>query len=800
MRLVPIVAACIGIGAPAALAQWAVFENEGAARMIAAPGLGLSDPEEKAYAWGDVDHDGDIDLVVARRGPFTPGGPKRNVLFINEGVADGHSFNGVLVDRTDDLAVASDVGGSGFLDLTNDRDIILIDVNNDTWLDAVTGVTYGTGPKWMTHHRVYLNLGVQAGEWQGFRYEEGRIPQLVQAPNACAAAGGDVTGDGFADLYFTTYNSSVLEDHLLINDGTGHFTDQTSTRMTSGMIQSSFGTGGQIVDFNQDGWKDVLKSENGPVKILYNAGSGFFNQFETASSGAHYDVSSHDLNNDGLPDLVISDDGTDRYRLNEGVGGDGFANFANQTFFGASDGFGGDSAAGDLNKDGFNDVLISDCDVDVSGCDRRLHVFRNLANVPLVTMQETVTNGKVVNIPTSQMTGSHDVAVFDINGDTWPDIVIGRCAGHAVWVNQPPIGILFTYPGGLPTLVPPDTGADLVVHLEPIGGADIMAGSVKVFASVNGGPFVEQSASSVGNGDYQAPLPGAACGSPIDFYVMAQLESGETFTDPSNAPNSAYGAMAALGTDIALLDQIEEDVSAWTTENAGAPSDIGQWEQSDPIPTLFNSALAAPDDDATPGHEKFKAFVTENGETGGGAGATDVDGGPFHLISPLIDLSGADATISYARWFFSDGIPGTHVPDALSVSVSADDGLTWVPVPEHTTGGTGSAWEIVAFDVSDYVEPTGQVRVRFSTSDLPNNSVTEAAIDDFKVARIDCGTVPCPSDLNQDGAVSVEDMVTVVLDWGCTDPPGPCTGDVNQDGTVDVQDMVEVVLAWGACP
>ena len=39
----------------------------------------------------------------------------------------------------------------------------------------------------------------------------------------------------------------------------------------------------------------------------------------------------------------------------------------------------------------------------------------------------------------------------------------------------------------------------------------------------------------------------------------------------------------------------------------------------------------------------------------------------------------------------------------------------------------------------------------------------------------------------------------VILDWGCTDPPGPCTGDVNADGVVNVEDLVEVITEWGNC-
>jgi hypothetical protein len=36
------------------------------------------------------------------------------------------------------------------------------------------------------------------------------------------------------------------------------------------------------------------------------------------------------------------------------------------------------------------------------------------------------------------MTGTHDVAVFDINNDGWKDLVVGRCSSTWVWMNVPP--------------------------------------------------------------------------------------------------------------------------------------------------------------------------------------------------------------------------------------------------------------------------------------------------------------------------------------------------------------------------
>jgi hypothetical protein len=58
---------------------------------------------------------------------------------------------------------------------------------------------------------------------------------------------------------------------------------------------------------------------------------------------------------------------------------------------------------------------------------------------------------------------------------------------------------------------------------------------------------------------------------------------------------------------------------------------------------------------------------------------------------------------------------------------------------------------------------------------------------------------PCPADVDGNGEVDVDDLVQVILQWSCTDPPGPCSADVTRNGVVDVDDLVEVILAWGAC-
>ena len=82
--------------------------------------MGVDDPFEKDIAVGDVDKNGDPDVIVVRKARFSTPGGQPNVLFLNEG--------GTMVDRTADFIPQ-------FNDATDDRDVVLIDVNDDRWLD-----------------------------------------------------------------------------------------------------------------------------------------------------------------------------------------------------------------------------------------------------------------------------------------------------------------------------------------------------------------------------------------------------------------------------------------------------------------------------------------------------------------------------------------------------------------------------------------------------------------------------------------------------------------------------------------
>jgi subtilisin family serine protease len=346
-------------------------------------------------------------------------------------------------------------------------------------------------------------------------------------------------------------------------------------------------------------------------------------------------------------------------------------------------------------------------------------------------------------------------------------------------------------PDGIPELIPPD--APLVLNVRIRNGSEVcVPGSGAVYFRFDGGEFASGPLSESGGEDFQAVLPAPACGDVPEFYFSAAGSLGSVVYFPE------AGASAPLTTRVAvravLIDDNYESDLGWTVWNDASLA-TGAWERGVPV----SSSGAPPADFDGSG----QCYLTDNVMN------HDVDGGPTILTSPVLDASnGGELTMTYARWFSCDDIL-PPAQDFLDLAVSNDDGASWTLIGHYPSD---AAWVQESVRLSDYVVPTAQMRVRFSTMDQPNNSQTEAAIDAVQVVELYCHLANEIGDLNCDGQVNAFDIDPFVL--ALTSPETYATtfpncdymlADANCDGAVNAFDIDAFVVCLtdggcGACP
>lgn len=289
-----------------------------------------------------------------------------------------------------------------------------------------------------------------------------------------------------------------------------------------------------------------------------------------------------------------------------------------------------------------------------------------------------------------------------------------------LWLTFNPINV----PGDI---VPPSPNEQLVPIVVQVNDnvGTLNPSSVRLFFRLNGGSWQQQSMIEVADpGIYFGGVLNMGPGMAVDWYVEAMDTRNHVVRFPANAPTGFFSFIVATGTTTIFTDTFETAL-AWSVTNTSLTS--GAWVRADPVGTVLNGQPANPENDSVdPGAQ---CMFTGQGAVGGAVGAADVDGGPTVLTSPVFAIAGADAFIEYRRWFFND-----DGDDSLVVQVSNNGGASWVTV--ETVMGIQNSWVDRRFRVGSFVSPTNNVLVRFSTSDNPNNSVTEAAIDTVIVRRI----------------------------------------------------------------
>lgn len=258
----------------------ALYINDGTGNYVRKTDTGLTDMRGLTFAIGDIDGDGDLDLIL-NGGSYVDGNQDRTKVYKNDG--DGHFtlVNGTpFPNTTFNEILFADVDGDG------DQDVFVLGGSN-------APVT-----------KLYLNDGNG-----NFSESSQSFPQVFQG----MAAFADVDNDGDLDLIFSgaqSMSANTTLTKLYINNGAGNFTEALGmpfTNFTSGTVVFADVDGDNDLDVIFSGLMEVVSVSSSHTKLYLNDGSGNYT-LDTVNSfpNAYFsDIAFADVDNDGDLDMLF---------------------------------------------------------------------------------------------------------------------------------------------------------------------------------------------------------------------------------------------------------------------------------------------------------------------------------------------------------------------------------------------------------------------------------------------------------------------------------------------------------------
>lgn len=403
----------------------------------------------------DYDNDGRLDIFFANGAPLTDPTPKGTVPKKNGPQYWNRLYHQKPDGTFEDVTERAGLAGTGY-----STGVAVGDYDNDGYEDLyVAGYGHGT---------LYHNNG--NGTFTDVTAEAG----VAGSGWMTSAAWVDYDNDGRLDLAVARYMQWDFDDiycghreqgfrsycHpdifkpesmlLYHNDGNGKFTEMSHQ---AGVDKPGKGLGLAIADYDHDGWPDIfLANDSIPEYVFHNRGNGTFEEVGLPSgaaldgngtSFAGMGVDFADYNNDGWPDIVITDLANQRYALYTNLKDGSFDYSTSVTGLGAisllHSGWG--VRFFDYDNDGWKDLLIAQSHVmDTIQVNEPNLRYRE---PPLLLHNE---GGKKFTDVSSdsgeifhQQWAARGLAIGDLNNDGKMDAVVTSNDGPAwVLLNQTP--------------------------------------------------------------------------------------------------------------------------------------------------------------------------------------------------------------------------------------------------------------------------------------------------------------------------------------------------------------------------
>jgi alpha-tubulin suppressor-like RCC1 family protein len=310
------------------------------------------------------------------------------------------------------------------------------DVNNDGFADVIIGAPFEDDLGWKLKDTglIIVAYGPDGHHESGLMGEE---KEFIGSVLALA----DVNNDGYADIIAGLPKADDVANKLVdagsVKIHSGNNFDVVLKTLYGEVSQAHFGTSIAVGDIDKDGAPDLIVGapnddngvlkDTGSVTALNNAGNYLMKKYgAVAKAYLGKVVASGDVNQDGYGDILVGAPGDDNGTMNDVGSITVFSGINNSQYakkYGATAqaALGKNIAATDINGDGFADIIAG------AARDDKLVIQKKTVDVGSVSIWSGI-DSSLISVLYGDVSKDYfgsSVSAGDVNGDGKSDLIVG---------------------------------------------------------------------------------------------------------------------------------------------------------------------------------------------------------------------------------------------------------------------------------------------------------------------------------------------------------------------------------------